>query len=873
MNFTVTLGFPTSTGISAAGFRLTAPSGWTFASISGPNEPVVYPREEATATWEFAYLDLSTRTVTFSFSANYRDGLSGNQVFRNVKVIVRAPGVPLETDAADVVINAPSSSGGGGTDGGGNTGGGGTTVVAPVISVQPKDLNLAEGQAASFSVTATGTAPLTYQWRKDGAAIAGATSATFSLASVSASSAGTYTVAISNSAGSATSLGAVLKVSNSVLAPQILVQPRDTTIAAGTPFSLSVTASGTAPLSYQWRKGGTVIAGATNANLALAGQVSDAGSYAVSVSNSVATATSTNAVVVVTSTPLALTIAAQPVSQTISAGGTATFRVVAAGAAAFTYQWQKDGTPIAGETSDTLTVANAATSAAGSYRVFVSAGANTVASSLATLTVSGRATNGVYFGSFANNGGSLALMVRADRTAVLLGYASGARLALLGRDIVVDASGRFSFSQPDPRGASTASIAGAPPTAAAESDLRIDGTISADGTLSGSVTGLNLSFTAPAPTTTGSTVTLSGFYEAGAVGGSARSYAIVSPAGQALLVVQNGITADGGVGSVSASGAVSVTTAANASVSGIVSAETAMIAATVTSAGASSISFVGANSDTRLDIEKLTNISTRSQTGTTANTLIAGFVITGEAAKPVLIRAIGPTLGTAFGVAGALSAARLEIFRGETRVAVGDDWGAADATAIAAAASRVGAFGLPTGSRDASLLLTLEPGAYTAVVTGQGGASGVSLVEIYDATVGAIPRTRRIINIATRASVGTGDNALIAGFYVSGTVPKRLLIRGVGPALTQFGVGGVLARPQLAVRSGATVLAQNAGWSTSPDASTIAVASAQVGAFAFPVGSNDAALIVHLSPGGYTAQISSADAATGVALIEVYELP
>jgi len=320
-----------------------------------------------------------------------------------------------------------------------------------------------------------------------------------------------------------------------------------------------------------------------------------------------------------------------------------------------------------------------------------------------------------------------------------------------------------------------------------------------------------------------------------------------------------------------------VTTAASATITGAIVAESATLSTTVTSAAGTQV-FVGANNDARADIEKLINISTRSQTGTTANTLIAGFVITGDAPKPVLVRAIGPTLGTAFNVSGALSAARLEIFRGATSIAVGDDWGAPAAGApsaatIAGTTARVGAFGLPAGSRDAALLLTLEPGAYTAVVTGQGGASGVSLVEVYDATSGAIPRSQRIINIATRATAGTGDSALIAGFYVNGTVPKRLLIRGAGPALAQFGISGALARPQLAVNSGATVLAQNTGWSTSADASSLAASAAQVGAFAFAAGSADAALIVHLAPGAYTAQVSGVGNTTGVALVEVYELP
>jgi hypothetical protein len=337
------------------------------------------------------------------------------------------------------------------------------------------------------------------------------------------------------------------------------------------------------------------------------------------------------------------------------------------------------------------------------------------------------------------------------------------------------------------------------------------------------------------------------------------------------VVILSGASADGGRGTVTAAGALNVTTAANATVAGSISAATGVLTATATSGSTAPVIFAGAT-DTRN--EKLINISTRSLTGTATDTLIAGFVISGSEAKPVLVRAIGPTLAT-FGVNGALSAVRLEVFQGATSLAVGTDWGAPanNPSTVAAVAARVGAFALPANSRDAALVLSLPPGNYTAVVTGQGGASGVALVEVYDATTGAIPAAQRIVNIATRATAGTGDNTLIAGFYVAGTVPKRVLIRGIGPGLTQFGVSGVLARPQLSVAAGAELLAQNAGLANSADAAAIVSAAAQVGAFALPANAPDAAILINLAPGGYTAKVSGVGAATGVALIEVYEVP
>lgn len=652
-------------------------------------------------------------------------------------------------------------------------------------------------------------------------------------------------------------------------APTITAQPASQTATVGSAVTLSVSASGTG-LNYQWSKDGTVISGAQSASLVLTSvTAADAGTYTVLVSNTGGAVTGTATLTVIAATPsTTVVINTQPASQSVSVGGSVTFGVSVTSTSAVTYQWRKDGTAIAGATASSYALTNVSASAAGGYSVVVTNSAGSVTSSTATLTVTARPVPGTYLGTFAQNGGNFGLMVREDRTGVFLAYASSAKVAVVSKNIIVDAAGRFAGTQPAAAASATASSGATPPTAALD-DYRIEGTIAADGSVSGTVSNLNLSFSAAAAPATGATASLAGFYQAGALNSSAQSYAMVNATGQALVVTVTGNTADAGTGTITPAGALTATTAANATVTGTVAADAGTI-----SVSDGRTTYSGANNELRADVEKLINISTRSQTGTAANTLIAGFVIMGTEPKTVLVRAIGPTLGTAFNVSGALSAARLEIFRGSTSLAVGNDWGAAaNASAVAAAAARVGAFALATNSRDAALLINLEPGAYTAIVSGQGTASGVSLVEVYDATAGPIPRDQRIINIATRATAGTGDNALIAGFYITGTVPKRVLIRGAGPSLTQFGVTGALARPQLTVNSGSTVIAQNAGWSTSVDAATITSSSAQVGAFAFTANSQDAALIVNLAPGPYTAQVAGVGNTTGVALVEVYELP
>jgi len=182
---------------------------------------------------------------------------------------------------------------------------------------------------------------------------------------------------------------------------------------------------------------------------------------------------------------------------------------------------------------------------------------------------------------------------------------------------------------------------------------------------------------------------------------------------------------------------------------------------------------------------------------------------------------------------------------------------------------QVGAFPLPGTSADAALLQSLPGGAYTAQVSGANGGSGIALAEIYDADTGT--PASRLINLSARAFVGTNANVLIAGFVIAGNSAETVLIRGVGPGLTNFGVTGVLAAPQLTVTdSTGTTVAQNARWGGT---AALAATFSNVGAFALSSTSSDAALVVTLQPGSYTAQLSGVGATTGIALVEIYEVP
>jgi hypothetical protein len=205
-------------------------------------------------------------------------------------------------------------------------------------------------------------------------------------------------------------------------------------------------------------------------------------------------------------------------------------------------------------------------------------------------------------------------------------------------------------------------------------------------------------------------------------------------------------------------------------------------------------------------------------------------------------------------------------------VASNTGWGTGpNAAQIPGISASVGAFPLTTGSADSALVASLTAGSYTVQISGVSNTQGVALAEVYEVSATG---TARLANISTRAAVGTGGNILIPGIYIAGSGTEELLIRADGPALTQYGVAGVLAQPVLSVfDSTGALVATNTGWGTGPDASSIPGLSASVGAFPLATGSQDCALVVHLQPGPYTIQISGLASSTGVALAEVYEIP
>ncbi len=257
-----------------------------------------------------------------------------------------------------------------------------TVNSLPVITAQPASLSAVQGSNVTFKVAATGTAPLSYQWYKNGNLIAGATSATLSLSGVQSVDAGTYTVMVSNPVGQATSTGATLVIQ---YPPVVVTQPVSQSVVLGTNVDFTVVVGGTQPLTYQWFKNNVALAGANSATLGLRQvQATDAAAYKVVVSNLVGSVTSASVTLTVLNPPV---ITAQPSSLTVNPSANATFKVVATGAAPLTYQWYKDGSLLSGATAQSLVLSKVQSADAGQYRVMVSNTAGSVASEAATLTV------------------------------------------------------------------------------------------------------------------------------------------------------------------------------------------------------------------------------------------------------------------------------------------------------------------------------------------------------------------------------------------------------------------------------------------------------------------------------------------------------
>ena len=250
----------------------------------------------------------------------------------------------------------------------------------------------------------------------------------------------------------------------------------------------------------------------------------------------------------------------------------------------------------------------------------------------------------------------------------------------------------------------------------------------------------------------------------------------------------------------------------------------------------------------------LLNVSTRTFVQTGDNVEIGGFIIHGGQPKKVVLRAIGPSLA-AYGLP-AVTDPVLDLHDSTGAIVVtNDNWNSHRADVLATGLA-------PSDEHEAVIVTTLVPGNYTAVLKGLNGATGTALFELYDVD----PTNSTIANISTRSNVQTGDNVMIGGFIIGGDQPTKVIVRAIGPSLTQFGVSGALLDPVLELHDGSgNLVTQNDDWRSDQEQAITDSGLA-------PSDDRESAILTTLAPGGYTAIVRGKNNTTGVALVEVYNL-
>ena len=648
------------------------------------------------------------------------------------------------------------------------------TNVAPTIQTQPSASQTAlAGGTVNFTVSASGVPSPSYQWKKNGVAISGATETSLTLSFLTTSDAATYVVDVSNVAGSVTSSSAVLTVnaatpppppppppSTSTSIPIITSQPAATqTVVEGSSTSFAVVASGNPAPSYQWRKNGAKIAGATSATLTLTSVVAaDAAAYTVIASNSVGSVASEKSVLIVQSAPK---FTVQPATQAITIGSNTKFSVVVSAIPGASLQWHKNGSPIPGATSSVLLLSSTSLADVGTYRVSAENDFGTTVSQEAELVVATppimttqpisqtvSAKSNVTLKAAAS--GSPAPSYQWKKNGAVINGATNASLDLKAvsrgdaGDYMVEARNAAGWvvSKKATLVVNNATGKGAKDEDIVEPAPGVDGDVAVSGLV-------NLSVRANAGT--GADGLIVGFVINGSssksvlvrgVGPTLRDFGVVSALSDPQLSLYSGadMTASNDDWSANENAAQIAGTSVRVGAFSLAdrTSDSALMATLVNGAYTVQLSGKGTSSGVAL-VEvydaassgsgQLVNLSVRAYVGGSEVPNV-GFVVAGNTSRKVMIRAVGPALG-AFGVTDSISDPQLELFRGSNRIDHNDNWGGS--ATLSSTFAQVGAFGFSdTASQDAVLMTTLEPGAYTVVVTGVNGSKGVGLVEVYD---------------------------------------------------------------------------------------------------------------------------------------------
>ncbi len=658
-----------------------------------------------------------------------------------------------------------------------------STNVAPTFTTQPvASQTVGTGASATLVIEVSGSPVPTIQWHKNGSVIVGATNATLSLIGATTGDSGTYLAVATNLAGTIASNSSSLSVSSPVApppatnpplvqppqgggasqAPAIVGQPTPTqTLIAGSSARLTVVATGNPSPTFQWRKNGTLLIGATNAALSLNGVTArDAATYSVLVSNAAGAVASTNAVLVVNSGPV---FTVQPATQAITLGAKAIFTVAVSAIPGADLQWMKNGAIIAGATKSVLSIDAVVAADLATYAVVATNPVGSATSAEAALVIAAppvftlQPTNqtvavhaDVTFAVSATGGPAPTFQWKKNGANII----GATNSTLLLRDVEKANEAYYTVEATNSSGWAVSNRA----------VLVVNSTSS-----QGATGGLPPEIAPPPPLDTSSRARIINLSVRAKVGGAAEGLIVgfvingSAPKSMLLRGVGPALTAFGVPDALSDpsmalySGAVlslandDWRTSANASQ--IIEAGTrlgafglpeggadaAILAAL--EAGAYTVQVIGKNAGSGVSLVEvydaaqdnpasLVNLSVRTYVGTGADAPNLGFVVGGTGSKRVVIRAVGPTLAV-FGVAGVIADPQIELFRDGVLLDRNDNWGGS--TSLSAVFEQIGAFGFrDSGSRDAALVATLDPGAYTVVVSGVGGSAGIALVEVYD---------------------------------------------------------------------------------------------------------------------------------------------